>query len=853
MKKLLLIDGNSMLFRAYFATAYGRPMSTSSGIPTNAIFGFASMLHKALEVIAPDFVVVAFDHDKQNFRREIYPEYKGTRQKTPDNLVAQFPIIREYLDAIDMTQFEQHGIEADDIIGSLAKQKTDYDVNVLTSDRDLLQLVDDRIKVWLMVKGITEMDLMDPKAIMDKYQLKPEQIIDLKGLAGDTSDNIPGVTKVGDKTATKLLNDYGTVEGVYQHIDEIKGKLKENLVNDHEIALLSKKLATIKTDAEIDIDISKCDYDLYGENAMKFYSKYEMRSFLKNVTVSEPEVKKEEPAVMKTVRHFEKEMLTDDMAMHLNEQGIGLSDGHNSYYITIADAVKDPVFINWLSDESNAKTVHNVKHWYHVLDGYGLTLKGRINDTMIQAFLVDGKIKNLEALLLKYHLTVTAGSSENRQIALFEQQDDDDSDYLCQLAGNLLKVRDTLKKELAEYGMTSLYEDIELPLAEVLFDMEKTGVRVDASVLDRIARETSVKIAALEQEIYQLANRQFNINSPKQLAEVIYDDLALMRSTKRSTDASVLKKIEDRHPIIPAILEYRKYAKLNSTYAIGLKKYIQQDNKIHTEFNQCIAETGRLSSSNPNLQNISVRNEEAQMIRAAFIPEPGCVFVGADYSQVELRILAHLADEKGLIDAFKAGMDIHTRTAMDVFNVSEEEVTPLLRRQAKAINFGIDYGMSDFGLAERLEIPVYKAKEFIESYFRKYPNVRRFMDQTIAQCQEDGYVTTMLNRRRDIPEIKSSNHSLREFGKRAAMNAPVQGSAADLIKIAMINVYNRLKKEGLKSKMILQIHDELILNVPKDEEKIIMNIVEEEMENAMELKVPLLAESESGNNWLEVK
>ncbi len=853
MKKLLLIDGNSMLFRAYFATAYGRPMSTSSGIPTNAIFGFASMLHKALEVIAPDFVVVAFDHDKKNFRREIYPEYKGTRQKTPDNLVAQFPIIREYLDAIDMTQYEQHGIEADDIIGSLAKQKTDYDINVLTSDRDLLQIVDDRIKVWLMVKGITEMDLMDPEAIMDKYQLKPLQIIDLKGLAGDTSDNIPGVTKVGDKTATKLLNDYGTVEGVYEHIDEIKGKLQENLIKDHEIALLSKQLATIKIDADINIDITKCDYDLYGENAMKFYSKYEMRSFLKNVTVAEPETKKEEPAVMKKVRKFDNDMLSDDMAMHLNNRGIGLSDGRHSYYITIADAVKDPVFTDWLNNENTEKTVHNVKHWYHVLDQYGLTVKGNINDTMIQAFLIDGKIKNLEALLLKYHLTVTAGSSENRQIALFEEEDGDESDYLCQLAANLLKVKETLKKELADYGMTSLYREIELPLAEVLFDMEKTGVRVDAGVLDRIARETSVKIAALEQEIYQLANRQFNINSPKQLAEVIYDDLALMRSTKRSTDASVLKKIEDRHPIIPAILEYRKYAKLNSTYAIGLKKYIQDDSKIHTEFNQCIAETGRLSSSNPNLQNISVRNEEAQMIRAAFIPEPGCVFVGADYSQVELRILAHLADEKGLIDAFKAGMDIHTRTAMDVFNVPEEEVTPLLRRQAKAINFGIDYGMSDFGLAERLEIPVYKAKEFIESYFRKYPNVRRFMDQTIAQCREDGYVTTMLNRRRDIPEIKSSNHSLREFGKRAAMNAPVQGSAADLIKIAMINVYNRINREGLKSKMILQIHDELILNVPKEEEKIIMKLVEEEMENAMELKVPLLAESESGNNWLEVK
>ena len=851
MKKLLLIDGNSMLFRAYYATAYGRPMSTSSGIPTNAIFGFASMLHKALEVIAPDFVVVAFDHDRHNFRREVYRRYKGTRQAAPDNLVAQFPIIREYLQAIDMKQFEQAGIEADDIIGSLAKQKTEYDINVLTSDRDLLQIVDDRIKVWLMVKGITEMDLMDPAAVYEKYQLTPLQIIDLKGLAGDTSDNIPGVTKVGDKTAIKLLNDYGSVEGVYQHIDELKGKLKENLIKDHDVALMSKWLATIKIDADIDINIDECDYSLYGEDAMKFYSKYEMRSFLKNVTVSEP-VEEKKTGTQKTVRHFEKTDLKAHMALHMNEQGLGLSDGLDSYYIALADAVNDKAFVSWLQDEKTEKTVHNIKHWYHVLDKYSLTVNGIINDTMIQAFLIDGKIKNLEALMLKYHLTVTAGES-TAQITLFEEENNEDRDYLCQMAGNLYKVEETLKKELSDYGMVDLYRDIELPLARVLFDMEKTGVRVDVSVLDKIARETSVKIAALEEQIYSMAGRQFNINSPKQLAEVIYDDLKLMRSPKRSTDASVLKKIEDRHPIITAILEYRKYAKLNSTYAIGLKKYITADSKIHTEYNQCIAETGRLSSSNPNLQNISVRNEEAQMIRAAFIPEEGCVFVGADYSQVELRILAHLADEKRLIDAFRQGMDIHTRTAMDVFNIPAEEVTPLQRRQAKAINFGIDYGMSDFGLAERLEIPVYQAREYIESYFRQYPNVRKFMDETIAECQEKGYVTTMCNRRRDIPEIKSSNHSLREFGKRAAMNAPVQGSAADLIKIAMINVYNRINREGLKARMILQIHDELILNVPKDEEQIIMKLVEEEMENAMELKVPLLAEAESGNNWLEVK
>ena len=853
MKKLLLIDGNSMLFRAYFATAYGRPMTTTSGIPTNAIFGFASMLHKALEIIQPDYVLVAFDHDSQNFRREVYSEYKGTRQKAPDNLVAQFPIVREYLDSIRMKQYEQHGIEADDIIGSVAKQRTDYDINILTSDRDLLQLVDDKIKVWMMVKGITEMDIMDEKAIYDKYQLKPWQIIDLKSLSGDTSDNIPGVTKVGAKTATKLLNDYGTVEGVYEHLDEIKGKLRENLEKDHDIALLSKMLATIKTDASIDVDLNSCTYNLYGEDAMKFYSKYEMKSFIRNVTVeSEPEVNEEDELVISTVRKMPKKGYADNMGLYLFEDRIGVSNGMEGYCISINDAVNDKEFTEWLMNEKTCKTVHNIKNWYHVLHKYDMDIMGMVFDTMIAAFLIDGKIKNLDALLLKYHLTVTSGQSGTQQIALFDEGDND-SEYICQIADNLLKVSEILKKELSDYGMNKLYEEIELPLSRVLFDMEETGVRVDASVLDRIAEETTAKLNVLEKQIYEMAGKQFNINSPKQLAEVIYDDLALMRSSKRSTDASILKKIEDRHPIIPAILEYRKYAKLNSTYAIGLKKYIEEDNKIHTEFNQCVAETGRLSSSNPNLQNISVRNEEAALIREAFIPEEGCVFVGADYSQVELRILAHLADEQGLIQAFKEGMDIHTRTAMDVFNVKAEEVTPLLRRQAKAINFGIDYGMSDFGLAERLEIPVYQAREFIESYFRKYPNVRKFMDDTIARCQEDGYVTTMLNRRRDIPEIKSTNHSLKEFGKRAAMNAPVQGSAADLIKIAMINVYNRLNKENLKSKMILQIHDELILNVPVEEEKKVMKLVEEEMENAMTLKVPLLAESTSGTNWLEVK
>lgn len=852
--KVLLIDGNSMLFRAYFATAYGRPLSTSSGIPTNAVYGFASMLTKALELISPDSVVVAFDHDKDNFRREVYTEYKGTRQKTPDNLVAQFPIVREYIDAIHMTQYEAHGIEADDIIGSLAKQNSDYDINILTSDKDLLQLVDPNIKVWLMVKGITEMECMTEQAVYDRFTLKPLQIIDLKGLSGDPSDNIPGVTKVGDKTAIDLLNRFGTVEGVYEHIDELKGKLKENLINDHDKAIISKWLATIKTDAQIDIDLHQCGYDLQNPDAQAFYSKYEMHSLLE-VPVNRRETKETRNIEPTVVSRLPESLLAKTVSLWLDGEkqdisGIAIADDADAYYITSSDALNCNVFKN-LVEGKQLKIVYDIKRWYHFLSDSGFKLNNA-TDMMIAAFLLDTKQKTISDLAVKYHFNISDSSSKNAQVDLFGDEQFN-SQYSCEVAAGLLECYKPIMKELEEKGMLKLYEDLELPLAEVLYAMEKQGIRVNAEVLDTIAAQTQEKLDVLEKSIYALAGKQFNINSPKQLAEIIYDDLALMKSKKRSTDVSVLKKIENRHPIIPEVLEYRKYSKLNSTYAVGLKKYIQSDNKIHTEYNQCITETGRLSSSNPNLQNISVRNEESQVLRTAFIPDEGCLFVGADYSQVELRILAHMADEKALIEAFKAGMDIHTKTAMDVFNVAENEVTPLMRRHAKAINFGIDYGMSDFGLAEQLDIPVPEARRFIEKYFSEYPNVKAYMNRTVAECQEKGYVTTMLNRRREIPEINSSNYSLREFGKRAAMNTPVQGSAADLIKIAMLNVYRRLKKENLKSSMVLQIHDELILNVPAEEKDIVMKLVEEEMENAMELKVPLLAEAESGNNWLEVK
>ncbi len=852
MEKLLLIDGNSMLFRAYYATVYGQSMSTSEGIPTNAIYGFALMLSKALKTIEPDYILVAFDHGKDTYRHKEYPEYKGTRSATPDDLKTQFPIIREYIDALHIKRHEQEGLEADDIIGCLAKQNEQYDVNILTSDKDLLQLVDDNIKVWLMHKGISDIVMMTPQAVYDRFQLEPKQIIDMKALAGDPSDNIPGVRKIGDKTAIKLLNQYQTVENLYDHIDEQKGKLKENLILDKDNAYLSKRLATIITDADTGINISDCKYQKEGIDVYNFYVRYQMRSLANRVDLSINEEEKQEEIVEEkkfqessfvNVNDVDKDRLASETVLYIDEDVVALSNESSNYEMSFSDFLKSENIKEFLSSEKT-KIVYDLKAWQHLAIKYDFEIKGKIYDLMIMAFLCDSKIKTVDDLCVKYHLPVS-----EQQLDLFSLEKSNATKY----ASRLLFLKDKIENELNEKKMSDLYWKVELPLVEVLTSMEETGVVCDEKILDKISVETKDKMDFYQRHIYQLADKEFNINSPKQLAEVIYDDLKLAKSTKRSTDIKVLQKLSDKHPIIDEIIQYRKYAKLYSTYAEGLKKYIQKDGKIHTVFNQCITETGRLSSSDPNLQNISVRNEEAALVREAFIPEENCVLVGADYSQVELRMLAHLADEKPLIEAFKNGLDAHTKTAMDIFGVSKEEVTPLMRRQAKAINFGIDYGMTNYGLSERLNISVQQASDFIKSYFEKYPNIKKFMDESIRECELKGYVTTILNRRREIPEIRSSNRNLKEFGKRAAMNAPVQGSAADLIKVAMINVYNRLKKQNMKSKLILQIHDELILNVPLEEKEEAMKIVTEEMENAMKLSVPLVAQATCGNTWLEVK
>jgi len=857
MKKLLLIDGNSMLFRAYYATVYGQSMSTSSGIPTNAIYGFALMLQKALKDIEPEYVFVAFDSDKTTYRHQIYPEYKGTRSETPEDLKTQFPIIREYLDALHITHYEKSGLEADDIIGSIAKQTRDYKIAILTSDKDLLQIVDDNTDVFLMQRGITEMARMDSEAVLEKYELTPKQIIDLKGLAGDSSDNIPGVTMVGDKTATRLLKEYKTIEGVYENIDKIKGKLQQNLINDKEKAYLSKKLATIIVDADLsDIDLSKTIYQKESKDAYDFYLKYQMKSLAGKVDLSitseNEEITEESFKERKfsLVSSIETEKLIGKALICINDdnQLLSIINEKNAYNILFSDFINCQNCLNYLANNEQ-KVFYNLKNWYHLADKNSFEINGNNIDLMVVAFLCDSKIKTIDNLLAKYNLTLKVEEKDN-QLDLFSENNN--STELNAISNRLFYLTKILLKELKQKEMESLYFDVERPLIKILADMEIVGISVDEKVLDSIAKDTAKKIAHYEKEIHRLANKEFNVNSPKQLAEVIYDDLKLARSTKRSTDAKVLGKLIDAHPIIEEVLQYRKYAKFYSTYAFGLKKYIEEDGKIHTKFNQTVAETGRLSSSDPNLQNISIRSEDTSSIRSAFIPEEDCVLLAADYSQVELRLLAHLSQEERLIDAFKKGLDAHTKTAMDIFSVEEDKVTPLMRRQAKAINFGIDYGMSAFGLAENLNIPVGIARDFIDSYFEKYPNVKKYMDDTVAKCEQTGYVTTLLNRRREIPEIKHRNRNIKEFGKRAAMNAPVQGSAADLIKVAMINVYNQLNKRNLKSKLILQIHDELIFNVPLEEKNEVMQIVKEQMEQALTLSVPLKVEASFGRNWLEV-
>ena len=857
MSKLLIIDGNAMLFRAYYATKYGRMMTTSNGIPTNAVYGFITMLNKAVELIQPEYMLVAWDAGKPTFRHQKYADYKGTRKQLDEELIVQFPIIREYLDACGIVRYEQEGIEADDIIGSMSKKYSDIETIILSSDRDLLQLIDDSTRVLLMKKGITEMQMVDEKELKNSFHVSPKQIIELKGLMGDTADNIPGVKGIGEKTAVSLLESYDTVENVYAHIDEIKGKLKEKLIADKDKAYLSLFLATIITDADLHIELEQCRFALNAEGCNQFLRKYEMNSLL----IKEEKKEEKKQGHFQKVTKISEAMLNENTLLLLDADleevnartyfGLTWVNQSQSEYIALEDLLKDQKALDFLAGDT-PKMVYDAKNFYHFAYLNHFTINALTFDVMIAAFLIDGTLTSLEALCQKYAIQVPSQEDIYGKMGKPKLTDETERlERMKQLGFGLYALIDSLKTSLHEKECDQLFEVIEMPLAQVLFEMEKNGVACSKDTLDEIAQKNQKRIDELSAAIYEIAGHEFNINSPKQLGIVLFDELGLKAGKKRSTAVDVLEKLD--HPIIPLLMEQRKLQKLNSTYAIGLVRHIQKDGKIHTTFNQCLTTTGRLSSSDPNLQNISVRDEDGKEIRKAFSASEGCILLSADYSQIELRMLAHMANVKEMIEAFNTGIDIHTQTAMNVFHVGHDEVTPLMRRQAKAVNFGIVYGISDFGLSEQLDISRNQAKDFIDRYFESYPNIRVFMDETVQYCQEHGYVKTLFNRRREIPEIHDKNYMVREFGKRAAMNAPIQGSSADLIKVAMNNVYQAMKKANCRSKMILQIHDELIFDVVKEEEEMMKELVRTEMENAMKLSVPLSASVSVGNNWYEAK
>ena len=878
MKKLLLADGNSMLFRGYYATAYGMRMTAPDGTPTNAVFAFANMLQKAIDLISPDSILVAFDAGKHTFRHDIYPEYKGGRKPAPDDLVPQFKLARDYLDAFNIRWAEMPDIEADDLIGTMSDNQEGYESIILTSDHDLLQLIDEDTTVLLMKKGITDMDEMTVSSLKDEMGISPVQITDLKGLMGDSSDNYPGIPGVGEKTALKLLYEYGSVENVLDHAAEIKGKLGEKIRDNKESALLSKRLATIKKDVSLNISAESCAFDPYYISLTEYLlslgmrtiaSKYREKAEAQRVCTSEAIC----PGGIKDSENGEPmraegpfcpgELLEGDCSVFVScssepfefseFKGVAVSNGKLSAFVKAEDLLSDTELISYLCSSAHRKTGFDIKKSMHILKARGIEASFS-DDALLAAFIADSGLSSPDNVFRSFGLEAPSfesiyGTSSRPRIA----DEREEREYSCLMAENIGKLFEKAVDKLREKNMLKLYRNMELPLTFILFEMEENGIRCKEDVLSEIAETLKEQVSVLEKGIYSIAGHEFNINSPKQLASVLYDEMGLPSGKKQSTAADVLEKLKYISPIAELILSYRKASKILGTYAEGLKKFIMPDGKIHTVFNQCVTATGRLSSSDPNLQNISVRDEQGRLIRKAFFPSDGNVLLSSDYHQIELRMLAHMAGEKAMINAFKNDIDIHTQTACDVFGIKAEDVTKEMRRRAKTVNFGIVYGISDFGLSEQLGISRREAHSFIESYYKSYPGIKSYMDSVVASCEEKGYVSTLCGRRREIPEIKDKNRNVREFGKRAAMNAPIQGSAADLIKIAMINISGKLKEGGYRSKMILQVHDELIFDVPGDELEAVKKIVTDEMTTAMKLDVPLTVECSAGSNWFEAK
>lgn len=867
MEELILIDGNSLLFKAFYATSYtGNYMVNRNGIPTNGVYGFARMVEKIIST-NPKYVIVAFDYGKKTFRNELLDTYKATRKETPQELVPQFALAREYLTAHNITWYEIEGYEGDDIIGTLVDfgEKNNLKVSVYTGDKDANQLISSQTTIYRTVKGVTELDIYNEQTLLDKYGLKPDQFRDFLGLMGDSSDNIPGIKGVGEKTALKLLHQYGTIEGLQEHQDEIKGKMGEKIRAGMEDALMSKKVATILRDIPIDVDLEKATYQGYDYETLKsFYEKYDMNSLIKSMTI-EAAPKKE--LKLEIVDHMPE--ITKDSAVYPSIYdtnyhrsiilGYGIYNDEQAYFISYENALKDELFLAYLKDENKKKYGYDIKSAVIGSRWNGIEINGYTFDLSLASYVLEPAIKEE----LKYVCTHFDYEGVQYDEEVFGKgakkhipEDDILASHIVSKAKAIYELKDVVTKELKDKNQYELYENIELPVTRILGEMEFAGTEIDLDVLKEMDTAFDETIEKLANDIYRISGTTFNISSPKQLGQVLFEDLGLKGGKKTktgySTSQDVLEKIIDAHPVVPLVLEYRMLTKLSSTYLKGLQEQVFPDNKIHTIYKQTLTHTGRLSSVDPNLQNIPVRSEEGKLIRKAFVSHNGYL-VSFDYSQIELRILAHMAHVTNLIDAFNQGKDIHRHTAALVFGVKDEEVTPQMRSQAKAVNFGIIYGMSEFRLSKDIGMSISEARDFINKYFETYPEVKIYMDEVVETCKKQGYVSTLLNRKRYIPTINDKNFMVRQQAQRYAMNTPIQGTGADILKLAMIEVDKALKEKNLKSQMILQVHDELIFDVFEDELEEVMSLVKEKMENCIKMDVPLIVEGNYAKNWCELK
>lgn len=859
MKKVILVDGNNLLFRSYFATAYsGNMMKNSKGFPTNGLYGLVNMLNKIIREEKPEYMLVAFDKGK-TFRHEKYLDYKGGRNETPDDLKKQFVVAKKLVPLMGIKCFEIDNYEADDIIGTYSKMALidpEFETTIVSSDKDLLQLINEETEVKLLKQK--DYIRMNEETFMETYGIKPIRMIDLKGLMGDASDNIPGVKGIGEKTALKLLQEYDSLENVYENIDNIKGATKQKLIDGKESAFMSKDIATIYNEVPVTYALEELKYDGPDVNGLReMYSDLEFYSFLKDFKETD---KKEENLEYKIIENINDLKLKEKVSAYLEISetnyhnadiyGMSLYDGENAYYVPF-EVLKENKNI---LDGKEIYT-YDLKKMIVSLNKYDIDIKNCTFDAMIAGYILNYNVKDDIAYLantFNYDITLFDNFKKEKNVST-----EAFADLTVRKAKFIYDIKDEFINKMKEEEQLELFTNIEMKLSFVLASMEIEGVRVDTKVLDEMGENINKKLDELTSEIYNYAGEEFNIQSPKQLGEILFEKLEIpypkKKKTSYSTAREILDKIVDYHPIVEKIIEHRTLNKIYTTYIVGIKNCVKEDGKLHTIYTQTLTRTGRLSSIEPNLQNIPIRYKEGKEIRKAFIPEENSVFLSSDYSQIELRMFAHMSGEQNLIDAFKHHLDIHTKTAMDIYHVSKDEVTKNMRRDAKAVNFGIIYGISSFGLAEDLGVDIKTAKKFLDNYLETFPGIKNYMDKVIKDAYETGYVKTIMNRKRKIDELYNTNHMIKVQGERMALNTPIQGSSADILKKAMIDIYNEFNRLNLKSKMILQVHDELIFNVKNDELEKVKEIVINFMENAYKLNVPLEVDVEIGKNWYDAK